>query len=160
MPAANVSNDLEWLLVRKTSSYIVKQHALPRAFSREPRNIAHLHSFKYSTTTNAKAVGIEAAPRGLVLTTRKSKAAPGTIKGAHTVTTIKKGGSRRSAGVISNTVAKKGYRRDLAQLAVARASAIHRSQRSRKTRPAPQPRGKKAAAAAATSAPAAEEETA
>ncbi|KAK0545091.1 hypothetical protein OC845_005281 [Tilletia horrida] len=157
MPGVNVSNELEWLLTRRTSSYIVKQASLPRVFTREPANLTQLHSFKYSSTTNNKNIGIEAAPggRGVVVVTRKGKASRGAVKGAYSTTTLKKGGSRRSAGAISNIVHKNGYRRDLTQVAVARASALHRSQRSRKAQQPAKPRGKKASVAAP--APAAEE---
>ncbi|CAD6896917.1 unnamed protein product [Tilletia controversa] len=144
-----VSNELEYLLTRTTSSYIVKQNGLPRYFSREPRNLAQIHAFKYSGTTNNKTIGIEAVPGGIVVSTRKSKAAPNTLKGAYSTTTIKKGGSRRAAGVASNAASKTGYRRDLTQVAVARATKILRAQNSRKVRPtAIRPRGKKAIAAA------------
>ncbi|KAL9932869.1 hypothetical protein V8E36_008124 [Tilletia maclaganii] len=152
--ATTISNDLEWLLVRNTSSFVVKQKSLPKSFSREPRNLANIHSFNYSTTTNKKAIGVEATKGGVVVSSRKSKASPNQVKGAYTFTTIKKGGSRRSAGIVSNLTSKN--RAGLTQLAVARASAVARSERSRKTKPASKPRGKKAAAAAAP-APAAEE---
>ena len=48
---------------------------------------------------------------------------------------------------IAATVAKNGYRADLLPFAVARASAIRRSQRPVKPTPEPKLRGKKAAAA-------------
>ncbi|KAE8267533.1 hypothetical protein A4X09_0g4813 [Tilletia walkeri] len=115
MPGLAVSNELEYLLTRTTSSYIVKQASLPRYFSREPRNLAQIHSFKFSGTTNAKTIGIEpVSGGGVAVVTRKSKASPSALKGAYTATTIKKGGSRRVAGVVSN-LTKNGYRRDLTQ---------------------------------------------
>lgn len=40
------SQDLQWLLVRNNSSFIVKQKGLGRIFSREPRNLVQLHSYK------------------------------------------------------------------------------------------------------------------
>lgn len=40
------SQDLQWLLVRNNSSFIVKQKGLGRIFSREPRNLTQLHSYK------------------------------------------------------------------------------------------------------------------
>lgn len=40
------SQDLQWLLVRNDSSFIVKQKGLGRIFSREPRNLVQLHSYK------------------------------------------------------------------------------------------------------------------
>ena len=45
------SQDLQWLLVRNNSSFIVKQKGLGRIFSREPRNLVQLHSYKVRFTT-------------------------------------------------------------------------------------------------------------
>ncbi|SPO49083.1 related to 60S ribosomal protein L28 [Moesziomyces antarcticus] len=137
------SQDLQWLLVRNNSSFIVKQKGLGRTFSREPRNLVQLHSYKYSGVVNAKAVGIEATKsgKGIVLTTKNSKKTPFSIKSTNNASTIKKGGSRRAAGVVSNVVAKKGYRADLTKVAVVRASALLRSQRGRKQPPARKVRG-------------------
>ncbi|PWN53747.1 ribosomal protein L28e [Violaceomyces palustris] len=139
------TQDLQWLLTRKTSSYIVKQKGLGRVFSREPSNLTQIHSYKYSGLVNVKAVGVEAAPsgRGVVISTRKSKASPYAIKGSRSVQTIKKGGSRRAAGVVASIVGKKGYRSDLTKAAVARASAIVKSQQpgGRKQPPAKKVRG-------------------
>ncbi|CCF50164.1 hypothetical protein NDA11_000787 [Ustilago hordei] len=137
------SQDLQWLLVRNNSSFIVKQKGLGRIFSREPRNLTQLHSYKYSGLVNSKAVGIEPAQsgKGVVLTTKNSKKTPFSIRGTKNTSTIKKGGSRRAAGVVSNIVAKKGYRADLTKAAVVRASAILRSQRGRKQPPARKVRG-------------------
>lgn len=42
------SQDLRWLLTRKSSAYIVKQHGLPRTFSREPGNLTAQHSYTVS----------------------------------------------------------------------------------------------------------------
>ena len=42
------TQDLQWLLLRKTNSYLVKQQGLPRVFSREPHNVLALHSYKVS----------------------------------------------------------------------------------------------------------------
>ncbi|PWY98965.1 ribosomal protein L28e [Testicularia cyperi] len=137
------SQDLQWLLTRSNSCFLVKQKGLGRIFSREPANLAQLHSYKFSGLVNSKAVSIEAAPagKGIVVTTKNSKKTPASIKGTQNSSTIKKGGSRRAAGVVSNIVAKKNYRADLTKVAVARASAIHRSQRSRKQQPARKTRG-------------------
>ncbi|KIS67140.1 uncharacterized protein UMAG_11561 [Mycosarcoma maydis] len=137
------SQDLQWLLVRNNSSFIVKQKGIGRIFSREPRNLVQLHSYKYSGLVNAKAVGIEAAKsgKGVVITTKNAKQSSSAIKKTVNVATLKKGGGRRTAGAVSNVVAKKGYRADLTRAAVIRASALLRSQRGRKQPPARRVRG-------------------
>ena len=57
----------------------------------------------------------------------------------------------RTYKAVANAVAKSGYRGDLRQVAVARASAIKRSQRPVRESPVSKPRGNAAKAAAATS---------
>jgi large subunit ribosomal protein L28e len=57
---------------------------------------------------------------------------------------------KRSYRTVVNSTAKRGYRPDLRQVAVARVSAIHNSQRQKKDDPVPKPRGAKAKAAASS----------
>lgn len=52
---------------------------------------------------------------------------------------------------VSNSTAKRDYRPDLLQSAVARAGAIHKAQQPKKDAPTPKLRGAKAKAAAASS---------
>jgi large subunit ribosomal protein L28e len=108
------TQDLQWLLTRKTSSHIVKQKGLGRIFSREPGNLMNLHSYKYGWV-NDKAVGISPAAngRGVVVTTKKSKLPTNKIAVSRSTQTINKGGSRRTAGAVADIVAKRGYRADL-----------------------------------------------
>lgn len=108
------TQDLQWLLTRKTSSHLVKQKGLGRIFSREPGNLMNVHSYKYGWV-NDKSVGIDAAKsgKGIVITTKKNKAASNKIAGARSVQQINRGGSRRSAGAVANIVGKRGYRADL-----------------------------------------------
>lgn len=70
---------------------------------------------QYSGVVNAKAVGIEAAKtgKGVILTTKNSKQGAGAIKKTTNSATLKKGGGRRASGIVSNVVAKRGYRADL-----------------------------------------------
>ncbi len=72
---------------------------------------------QFSGVVNSKAVGIEAAPtaKGLVITTKNSKQPANAIKATKNTATIKKGGGRRASGLVSNVVAKRGYRSDLTQ---------------------------------------------
>ena len=107
------TQDLQWLLVRKSNSYLVKQKGLGRVFSREPGNLASLHSYKYSGLVNDKSVGIVPnEKKGVDVTTKKTKVSPVAVKGARATTTVK-GGSRRVAGAVANIAAKHGYRPDL-----------------------------------------------
>lgn len=83
------TQDLQWLLVRKSNSFLVKQKGLGRVFSREPGNLAAFHSYKHSGLVNDKSVGIVPAEnRGVVVTTRKQKTSPRAIRGARASTTM------------------------------------------------------------------------
>ncbi|UZJ54186.1 hypothetical protein CBS101457_003506 [Exobasidium rhododendri] len=125
------TQDLQWLLTRKNSSFLVKQKGLGRVFSREPLCLDNLHSFKSNFIVNDKAVGIQpaASGKGIAVTTKNAKAGTFKIGSARSVQIIKSGGSRRAAGSVANIVGKRGYRSDLLKMAVARTSAIHKSQR-------------------------------
>ena len=83
------TQDLQWLLVRKSNSFLVKQKGLGRVFSREPGNVASLHSYKHSGLVNDKGVGIVPAEnRGVIITTRKQKVSPRAIRSARAQTTV------------------------------------------------------------------------
>ena len=83
------TQDLQWLLVRKSNSFLVKQKGLGRVFSREPGNVASLHSYKHSGLVNDKGVGIVPAEnRGVIVTTRKQKVSPRAIRSARAQTTV------------------------------------------------------------------------
>ena len=122
------TQDLQWLLTRKTSSHLVKQKGLGRIFSREPQNLLNIHSYKYGWV-NDKSVGVEAAPsgKGIVISTKKDKLATNKIAGSRNTQTIKRGGSRRAAGAVANIVGKKGYRSDLLKGECVQSSQIGQS---------------------------------
>ncbi|PWN34300.1 ribosomal protein L28e [Meira miltonrushii] len=139
------TQDLQWLLTRKTSCFLVKQKGLARVFSREPNNLAQIHSYRYSGLVNDKNVSVEASKsgKGLVVSTKKADVAQGKIAGSRTTQSLKRGGPRHKAGAVAEIVGKKGYRSDLLKDAVARASAIARAQQGgRKQPPAKKVRGR------------------
>lgn len=51
------SQDLQWLLTRSSSSYIVKQKGLGRVFSREPSNLKQIHSYTVSIASGRQDGG-------------------------------------------------------------------------------------------------------
>merc|ERR1712078_578823 len=86
------------------------------------RNLKNKHSFKYSTLTNSKAIGLERAEDGAVLSTKlKTKKTP---KGMFKKVTLKRD-FRRVAKSIKGACAS--YRPDLEKDALARWTVIHRS---------------------------------
>ncbi|KAL5351819.1 hypothetical protein ACLOAV_003680 [Pseudogymnoascus australis] len=143
-----VSDDLIWEVARSQNAYIVKRKGVQ--FSRDPLNLVNLHSRKHGGFVNTKAVGIapaEGDKGGVTLVTKKA----GNAQRPAAATQVTINGSksnRKTYKSVANTVAK-GYRGDLRAAAVSRASAIRKSQRAVKERPASAPRGVKAKKAAA-----------
>ncbi|KIJ53734.1 hypothetical protein M422DRAFT_25537 [Sphaerobolus stellatus SS14] len=119
-----MSADLQWLLLRKNNSYIVKQVPEGPIFSREAGNLPNLHSFKYSGAANYQTIGVQDTPNGIQITSRRAKASPQAVSSALATTTISANSSaRRSYGVVAG-LAKRHYRPDLRKAAVARVSAL------------------------------------
>ncbi|KAF9073704.1 ribosomal L28e/Mak16, partial [Rhodocollybia butyracea] len=107
-----MSNDLQWLLLRKSNSYMVKAHHGP-IFSKEPGNLLGLHSHKYSGLANSKTIDVTDVNGKITITTHKTKASPTAVSSARSTSTIRpRSGSRRALGIAS-TSAKRGYRPDL-----------------------------------------------
>ncbi|KAG9242571.1 ribosomal L28e family protein [Calycina marina] len=145
-----VSADLIWEIARKQNAYLVKRNTQGGLrFSCDPLNLTNTHSRKHAGFVNEKAVGIVPGEKGgVTLITKKQGSAQ--KPSASTKTTFSKS-SRKTYKSVANHVAKSGYRGDLRAHAVARASAIRKSQQSVKESPAPKLRGGKAKKAAAES---------
>ncbi|KAL2255884.1 hypothetical protein VTK26DRAFT_2543 [Humicola hyalothermophila] len=147
-----VSADLVWEIARSHNSYLVKRKTggSPQ-FSRDPLNLVNLHSRKFAGFVNDKAVGVVPNEKGGVqVIAKKQAAASKPASGLYTVTYGGNKTNRKTYKAIANQVAKNGYRPDLREAAIARASAIRRSQRPAKPEPPKKLRGnaaKKAAAA-------------
>ncbi|KAF8808182.1 ribosomal protein L28e [Phlegmacium glaucopus] len=138
-----MSNDLQWLLLRKNNSFIVKRVPEGPIFSKEPGNLRNLHSYKFSGLANSKVIDISDSASGVKILTRKTKASPQAVASATATSTIRpRSGSRRALGIASAT-AKRGYRPDLRTAALARASALIAAHREPKPTPAKKIRGKK-----------------
>ncbi|CAE6472665.1 unnamed protein product [Rhizoctonia solani] len=149
-----MSTDLQWLLVRKYNSFIVKRVPEGPIFSKEPGNLKNVHSRKYSGLISDKSlhVGYDAGTKAITLSSRKPKASLHQhSKGQHKTTIRANSGPRRSQGVVASQ-ARLGYRPDLRQAALQRVTALHRAQQEKKPAPERKLRGKKAKAAAASAA--------
>merc|ERR1712113_419623 len=84
---ANASPQLQWLLLRKHNSFIVKKDGI--TFSKEKNNLTNKHSFTSSGLVHKSSVGVNVDKNGsVVISARKGKAAAGKIRSAnYTVTT-------------------------------------------------------------------------
>jgi large subunit ribosomal protein L28e len=146
MSLPNVSSDLVWEIVRNQNAFLVKSKVSGGVqFSRDPLNLTNLHSRKYAGFVNDKAVGVVPTEKGVQVISKKSSALNQPAKALINTTYNKSG--RKTYKSVANLAAKSGYRGDLRQAAVARASAIKKSQRPVKETPEKKLRGKKAAAA-------------
>ena len=112
--------DLQWAIIRNNSCFIVK--SLGTTLSREPNNITGINSFKANGLVNKHVVGVTAADKGVVLSTK--------AKGSLTRATLSRGG-RRSIKTIRAATSGSHYRADLTEAAVRKAAAIIRSQKNK-----------------------------
>ncbi|KAL2015601.1 hypothetical protein VTK56DRAFT_5180 [Thermocarpiscus australiensis] len=151
---SNVSADLIWEVSRSSNSYLVKRKSggAPQ-FSRDPLNLTNLHSRKFAGFVNDKALGIVPNEKGgIQVISKKPAAANKPASGLFTVTYGGNKTTRQTYKAVAQQIAKNGYRPDLRQAAVARASAIRRSQRPLKPEPPKKLRGAAARKAAAAKA--------
>ncbi|KAJ5279892.1 hypothetical protein N7478_005264 [Penicillium angulare] len=146
----NVSNDLVWQITRNQNSYLVRRNAGGGSqFSRDPLNLQNKHSFKYAGYANNKAIGVQSDENGGVTVTTKKAGTP--QQPGKTFVTVNYGpktSTRKIYKGVADQTAQNGYRADLREEAVARVSAVRRSQQPKKDTPAKQPRGVKARKAA------------
>ncbi|XP_052094452.1 60S ribosomal protein L28-like [Mytilus californianus] len=122
-----MSADLQWLIIRNNSSYLLKGSR--QTFSTEPNNLKAKNCFRYNGLVNRKTVGVEPSKdgKGVVMVTKNSR---GHRKPAKSYTRVElKKGARRTMASIRTLIRNKRYRKDLKMAAVRRASAIIRSQR-------------------------------
>lgn len=72
---SRVSADLQWLCIRKTSSFIRRQRGVPKHFSTEKFNLKGLNSIRYNGLVHKKGINIEVSPdgKGIILSTKKKR---------------------------------------------------------------------------------------
>eukprot|EP00050_Salpingoeca_kvevrii_P005570 m.284629 g.284629 ORF g.284629 m.284629 type:complete len:139 (+) comp11184_c0_seq1:41-457(+) len=123
-----MSADLQWMIVRKHHAFLkVNPAGDRRVFSTEPGNLSNKHSFRSNGLVNKRTVDVSANKEGgVVLTTKKTIGAR--PKAQVSKTTLKRGARRTMKAIRGAT---KGYRADLTQEALIRASQILRSQKTK-----------------------------
>ncbi|RKF56480.1 putative 60S ribosomal protein L28e [Golovinomyces cichoracearum] len=148
--SSQVSADLIWEVVRPQNSFLVKRASSGGVqLSRDPLNLKNIHSRKYAGFVNDKvcAVGIvpgDAGAGGVTLITKKPKNAQRPASASYSTTFGSSKSTRKTYKGIVNTTVRSMYRSDLRAEAVARASAIRRSQRPKRDLPEKKLRGSKA----------------
>ena len=143
--ASNISNDLVWQITRNQNSFLVNRNSGGGfQFSRDPLNLLNKHSYKYAGYANNKAVGVQATENGVAVTTKNPKTVQQPAKTFVTVNYGPSSSNRKIFKGVADKTAKNNYRADLREEAVARVSAVRRSQLPKKDTPAQKPRGAKA----------------
>eukprot|EP00735_Rhodelphis_limneticus_P004484 TRINITY_DN16075_c0_g1::TRINITY_DN16075_c0_g1_i1::g.13822::m.13822 TRINITY_DN16075_c0_g1::TRINITY_DN16075_c0_g1_i1::g.13822 ORF type:complete len:149 (+),score=52.77,sp/O82204/RL281_ARATH/42.62/5e-22,Ribosomal_L28e/PF01778.12/5.1e-33,Ribosomal_L24e/PF01246.15/0.063 TRINITY_DN16075_c0_g1_i1:50-448(+) len=122
-----MSSELIWQVIRKNNAYLVKRDGLQ--LSSEAANLTHQHSYKFSGLANKKAVAITAIDGGCKLSIKKKTASRKPASG--NATQELKRDFRRVARSISGAL--DSYRPDLKKAALAKWSAIYRSQHKKST---------------------------
>ena len=111
------SSELVWQCIKGGNSYL-RKGINNTVFSAEPGNLTSKHSFKFSGIANKKTVGLTSDGSTIVLTKSKVK------KSGKAKTAFKKDARRVMKGVSKEV---SGYRTDLSDVAVRRASALAKS---------------------------------
>jgi large subunit ribosomal protein L28e len=112
-----------------SSQMVKRQRGKGPNFTRSKLNLANLHTRKHEGLVNSQAIGLYPTENGgITLVTKKSDKANKPASQLQTTDFAKHQGGRKTYSSIVNSTAKKGYRADLRQAAVARASALKKSQ--------------------------------
>ncbi|KAK3313397.1 ribosomal protein L28e [Apodospora peruviana] len=153
MSTSNVSADLVWEITRKQNAFLVQRKtAGGTQFSRDPYNLVNLQSRKYAGFVNDKAIGIAPGEKGgVTVVSKKAGSANKPASGLISTNYSGNKSARKTYKAVANATAKNGYRADLRQVAVARVSAIRKSQRPVKASPERKLRGNAAKKAAESS---------
>uniref|UniRef100_A0A1W7R9R1 Large ribosomal subunit protein eL28 n=1 Tax=Hadrurus spadix TaxID=141984 RepID=A0A1W7R9R1_9SCOR len=124
-----MSMDLQWMVLRNCSSYLVKKRNIKKFFSMDPLNLKNVHSPRYCGQIHKKAMAVEPHPsgKGVMLLYKKNKYQNRPARNIARVPLTK--GARRTMTTTKKFVRSNRYRRDLKMASLRRASAILRSQR-------------------------------
>ncbi|KAJ5139108.1 uncharacterized protein N7515_003956 [Penicillium bovifimosum] len=161
--STNISNDLVWQITpfwkhsdsssffgtgRQNAFLVNRNSGGGSQFSRDPLNLLNKHSFKYAGYSNNKAIGVQGTENGVVVITKKPSNPQQPAQNLVTVTYGPSSSNRKIFKGVADKTAKNGYRADLREEAVARVSAVRRSQLPKKDAPAKKLRGVQARKAA------------
>ncbi|KAF2128415.1 60S ribosomal protein-like protein L28, partial [Dothidotthia symphoricarpi CBS 119687] len=145
--ATTISHDLAWEVTKGHSATLVKR-ANGVQFSRDPLNLRNVYSRKNEGSVANKAIGIlPGKDGGVTLLIKKADKHHQPAASIQSTTFGSSRSSRKTYSAIVNSTTKRGYRADLRKDAVARASAIRKSQKPVKADKTAKLRGAKAKAA-------------
>uniref|UniRef100_A0A0R3RIY7 Large ribosomal subunit protein eL28 n=1 Tax=Elaeophora elaphi TaxID=1147741 RepID=A0A0R3RIY7_9BILA len=121
----NASADIQWQIIRKTSSFLRRQRGIPKHFSRERFNIKGVNSIRFNGLVHRKGLDIQASPdgKGIIVAMKKRRKTCFPNKSSVHIT-LKKN-SRKSLKSVKNIA--RSYRNSHKGLAQMRASQLLRS---------------------------------
>ena len=123
-----MSADLQWLLVRNNSSFLVKKNGAQ--FTSEPNNLTNLNSYKFSGLANKKTVGVSVNAGKIEVALKKTKGDQRRPASSYARNQLNKHMSNKTckaAESLNALTAGQHYRPDLAKHAVARYHALYKS---------------------------------
>ncbi|XP_036029792.1 60S ribosomal protein L28-like [Onychomys torridus] len=133
-----MSVHLQWMVVRKCSSFLIKRKK--QTYSTEPNNLKARNSFRYNGLIHCETVGVETTAEGkgvvVVMKCRSGQRRPST---SYVKTTINKN-AWATLSSIRHVIQKNKYRPDLCMAVIRRARAILPSQKPmvvKRKRPCP-----------------------
>ncbi|VDK79461.1 unnamed protein product [Onchocerca ochengi] len=123
--AGMVSADIQWQIIRKTSSFLRRQRGIPKHFSRERFNLKGVNSIRFNGLVHQKGLDIQAEPDGKGIEVAMKKRGKTSHPTKSTVSVTLKKNSRKSLKSVANIA--RSYRNVNKKLAQKRASQLLRS---------------------------------
>eukprot|EP01084_Bolivina_argentea_P208268 355161_1 len=122
-----MSNDLQWMLLKKHNAFHVKRSGV--LFSKEKGNLTNRNSYKFSGLVNKRVVSINAAGSKIQLRTKDDSvdANKKVVNKTVSIGQFKVKGKKVGAEAVRNATSKSFYRADLTQFALARYNALRKS---------------------------------
>ncbi|KAM3729032.1 60S ribosomal protein [Dirofilaria immitis] len=119
------SADIQWQIIRKTSSFLRRQRGIPKHFSREPFNLNGVNSIRFNGLVHRKGLDVQATPDGKGIVVALKKRSKTHYPAKSTVSITLKKHSRKSLKSVKNIA--RNYRNVHKKLAQKRASQLLRS---------------------------------
>ena len=94
----NMSQDLQWLLLKDNTCFIHKQKSNGSTFTSEPNNLTQHNAFKYSGLCNNKTVGVAVSNGKVTLSLKRPKKANRPSKSQAVTVITKHQANGRAAG--------------------------------------------------------------
>merc|ERR1712137_1154774 len=127
--AVTMSADLQWMLLKNNSSFLVKKNGT--TFTSEPNNLMNLNTYKFSGLANKKTVGVAVKDGKIEVSLKKTKGdaarRPASSFARSQLNSHMSNKTCKAAESLTKLTSGQHYRSDLTKFAVARYHALYRS---------------------------------